>query len=238
MENPPRRSILATGGVILTGYLTGCLARGINEQDLSATPSEDLRDSATTTADDPSSGPQSDDIESTTTESRCERYIIDSAINITEGETSPVDIRADQNGLVVTAQQSVELTFTAINGGSEPMVIESGAPPPFGVLALQAEDESSEIYPWSEHYANSEYVEATDQKDLVGGMDIGLPTTIEPGETISRTYTLSADLPRFRPGTYSLDKRYTIRKPDPKHRNAYTSMTVQGTVEIDRSCQE
>lgn len=157
-------------------------------------------------------------------------YTVSSTVTIDDDPT-PLSFAVTQNGETVTETDVVEFVFTVTNEGSTLLEIGSTAPPPFGVVELASETGSERpLYPWTNHYRTSDHVD-TDGRDVVGAEDIGLTTEIEPGETIERSYTLSAKMPRLASGEYTFDQRYDVGNGGNGSND--TTVSVAGTIEID-----
>ena len=102
-----------------------------------------------------------------------------------------------------------ELRLAVKNESDREMELSSGAPRPFGVLRYRAkaDDDGATELLWTDAYEESEYVE-TDGRAVTAILDIGLLTTLSPGEKASRTFEIDAnDLPS---GEYVVENSFGV----------------------------
>lgn len=119
---------------------------------------------------------------------------------------APVSVSLDIVGDHIDANNEVSLTLALVNEGEETLVYERRVPPaPFGVFRLQ--DDETEIVA----SPPGETDPIPDQ-----GFTVATSTTrenIEPGETVSETYTISHNTHGIQPGTYEFSLRETLLLP-------------------------
>lgn len=110
-------------------------------------------------------------------------------------------------GLEVTVPQPAvpeggepRVRLALVNEGDRDVSVFSGAPPPFGVLRVEAVDGDGGSLLWTDAYRESSHVR-TEGKSVTFVQDIGLTTPLPAGSRIDRTFTLVGALD---PGEYVL----------------------------------
>lgn len=129
----------------------------------------------------------------TETSTTSEALTVDATVE-TDGSTSPLSLSAETVRETVTATTPARIRLTVQNTGDAPRTYGTGAPLPFGVLSVD------DTLLWTDEYVKSTHVE-TEGRRVIGGEDIGLQVTLEPGEQRSDTYDFRAP-----PGTYTTDE--------------------------------
>jgi len=105
-----------------------------------------------------------------------------------------------------------EIQLTLENESDRPIEVMSGAPKPFGVLSFHpAGDTEASLTLWSDTYEESQYVSTVGHR-VTAIAAIGLTSTIQPGGSIDRTFTIEqTDLA---PGEYVIEDNVEITLDD------------------------
>lgn len=129
-------------------------------------------------------------------------------------ESVPLDATAE------FAEGRLELAVR--NEADEKLELNTGAPRPFGVVRCHPEgqsegDSETSHLLWTDAYEENSHVE-TDGREIELINDIGLVTPLAPGESVSETYEVPADLP---PGEYVVPLSFGVSQAEGN------SLTVQ-----------
>ncbi|WP_049969995.1 hypothetical protein [Haladaptatus cibarius] len=102
----------------------------------------------------------------------------------------------------ITPTSPARISFRLHNAGSSPTPIESGVPAPFGVLYGYRDTER--ILLWTDAYERSQYVQVEDEM-VVGVDEVGRQTTLEPDESLERTYSIPYGTPNLYEGRHTVN---------------------------------
>lgn len=140
-------------------------------------------------------------------------YDISTSSEVSGDADAPVEFTVDVTGDRIDADERVTLEFALTNEGDEPITVDGGAPAPFEVLRFGETGRSDRtLTAWSDAYEESRHVHTVPHRGITLVNSIGVMTRIDPGETVSETYTLSTETHRIQPGTYSLTQSYTVSR--------------------------
>lgn len=143
---------------------------------------------------------------------------------------APVDVSFTIEGDRIDADEAVSITLAVTNDGDETLRFYTGAPDPFGILRLRAED--THIAAWTSAYEESGHVHTTRHRGITAVNSIGLSTEIPPGETVSETYTISDETHGIQPGTYEFSVAKTLSSGDNGDDHDDWEFEVTGTVDL------
>lgn len=119
-------------------------------------------------------------------------------------ETEHARLEVDLVDPHVAVDDPAQFSATLTNATDETLVVNSGAPSPFGVVwasPMESDDRSSDLTLWTDAYEESSHV-GTDGKHVEGVNDIALVEELEAGETIERAFELSLETPTLTAGEY------------------------------------
>lgn len=133
----------------------------------------------------------------------------DSAVN-TEAD-APFELTVDVTGDRIDADEAVTVALSFTNESDDDLTISGGAPAPFEIVRFNERGGTRTLTAWSDAYEDG-HVHTTPHRGVVGRNDIGVATTVEPGETVSETYRLSNGTHGIQPGTYSFRDAYNVRR--------------------------
>lgn len=145
-------------------------------------------------------------------------------------EDAPIDVSFDIQGDRVTADDDVTITLAVTNNSDETLIIMTGPPRPFGVFTLR--DDERRITPWTTAYDESNSVGTSAHRGVTLIYDIGVLTSISPGETVSETYTVSDETHGIQPGSYELSLEQTLYTDESGSDRDSWEFEVTGTVDI------
>lgn len=142
-------------------------------------------------------------------------YAVASEVAVETDPDGPADLTVAVEGDRIDGDEGVTLEFALTNAGEAPIVVDSGAPAPFGVVRLEEPGEDGRsITAWSDAYEESPHVH-TRLRNVAMVNSIGVTTTVLPGGTVRETYELSTATGGIQPGTYRYEDVVRVRS-DPE----------------------
>lgn len=124
----------------------------------------------------------------------------------------PHDVSLSADAIQPEGDDSVPRIRLALRNEADGSVrVKSGAPEPFGVLRCHPRDGPGTSHLlWTDVYEENRHVH-TEGREVVGVNDIGVITTLAPGEAVDREFEIPSDLP---PGEYVIDSGVGIEYAD------------------------
>lgn len=110
----------------------------------------------------------------------------------------PVDVEAEAVQASMAGDDEARLRLALVNGGDREVSVFSGAPPPFGVLYVEAVDGDGQSLLWTDAYRENTHV-GTEGRSVTFVEDLGLTTPLQAGERLERTFAVVGALA---PGAY------------------------------------
>lgn len=136
-------------------------------------------------------------------------YDVESDADVSVDEDAPFDVSLDIEGSRIDADEAMTITLTVENRGDCALNYSTGAPLPFGILSLEADDHW--LTAWTDAYEDSGHVHTAPHRGVTGVNSIALGGEIAAGETVSETYTVSNETHGIQPGTYTFSIGNTLR---------------------------
>ena len=138
-------------------------------------------------------------------------YEVTATADATVDEGAPFDVSMDASGDFIDENNEVSFAFELHNRSDQKIGYSHGAPAPLGVITLGGVDGTgNRITAWTDAYEESGHVHDTPLRGVTMVNSIGLSTSIDPGERIEETYTLSTETHELQPGTYEFSKTVTV----------------------------
>jgi len=138
-------------------------------------------------------------------------YEVTATATATVDEGAPFDVSMDASGEFIDGNNEVSFAFELHNRSDGKIGFSHGAPAPLGVITLGGVDgTSTHITAWTDAYEESGHVHDTPLHGVTGVNSIGLSTSIDPGERIEETYTLSTATHELQPGRYEFSRTVTV----------------------------
>lgn len=131
-------------------------------------------------------------------------YDVSSTVSVGVPESAAYDVDITVEGDEITDQDAVEISITVTNDDEEELSWSHGPGMPFGHLQLVDDDHA--IIPWSTRYDENRHVHTIARKYLSSHL-VPDGTSLDPGETLTETYAISAKTHELRPGIYTLEPR-------------------------------
>lgn len=129
-------------------------------------------------------------------------YEVDATVETDVESGAPVSFDVAATGDAVDAGETVTFEVTMTNEADDRVEYHTGAPEPFGVLALRDERTGTNVTPWTDAYVESGYVSTSRSRGVGPVASIALREELDPGETVAERYALSTGTHRIRPGAY------------------------------------
>jgi hypothetical protein len=101
----------------------------------------------------------------------------------------PVDVEAAVVRPPMSEAEASRLRLALVNGDDREVSVFSGAPPPFGVLRVEAVNGDGESLLWTDAYRENTHV-GTEGRSVTFVEDIGLTTSLPAGERLERTFAV------------------------------------------------
>lgn len=161
-------------------------------------------------------------------------YAVTADVDVESDPDAPVDLSVAVDGGRIDEDEAVTLEFALTNEGETPLVVDSGAPAPYGVVRFEEPgDGGRSLTAWTDAYEESPHVHTSPRRvAMVEG--IGVTTTVRPGEVVRETYELSTATSGIQPGTYRYEDVARIRTdPQATAGDDAGSWQSRVTVELD-----
>lgn len=156
-------------------------------------------------------------------------YEAEASFDYSLDENAPFECDVDVAGDAIDGEDDVAFSFELTNRSREPVSVSArDAPPnPFGRFLLA--DGQHVIHGWTPTYVANPWVQTDSHLGIVGWNDYAESVSVDPGETIRETYTISEETHRIRPGSYVYDGAIEVRESD----GTRWEVNVEGTLTLE-----